>query len=199
MADPPTFDDVLRQALAGLDNEDVRIFYDYFEDLKRRVRAHLGRPAAVVPGPSAVAQSALLSMFCDLAIQQIPLDDVDEYGCPMLWPLLLKYLERHCDKWNKYYLALKRNATVLPLEPRRAGDEGAPGIDPPDRRAPADAETAWADAVAKLVAQLTKEEQQVLEGRLKDETLEQIALRIGRCESTVSNRLSHIRVVLEAQ
>src|SRR5262249_56427658 len=133
MADPPTFDDVLRQALAGLDNEDVRIFYDYFEDLKRRVRGHLSRPAAVVPGDSAVAQSALLSMFCDLAIQQIPLGDVDEYGCPMLWPLLLKYLERHCDKWNKYYLALKRNAPVQSLEVGRA--EGAPGIDPPDHRA----------------------------------------------------------------
>jgi DNA-directed RNA polymerase specialized sigma24 family protein len=190
MADPPTFDDVLRQALAGLDNEDVCIFYDYFEDLKRRVRGHLGRKAAVVPGPSAVAQSALLSMFCDLAIQQIPLGDVDEYGCPMLWPLLLKYLERHCDKWNKYYKTLKRDATVLPLKP---------GIDPPDHRAPADAETAWAAAVAKLVAQLTPEEQDVLERRLKDETLVDIAQGIGRAESTVSNRLSRIRAVLEAQ
>jgi DNA-directed RNA polymerase specialized sigma24 family protein len=197
MADPPTFDDVLRQALAGLNNEDVRIFYDYFEDLKRRVRSHLGRKAAAVPGESAVAQSALLSMFCDLAIQQIPLDDVDEYGCPMLWPLLLKYLDRHCDKWNKYYLAVKRNATVLSLEVGRA--EGAPGIDPRDDRAPPDPETAWADAVAKLVAQLNKEEQEILEGRLKDETLPVIAQRIGRCESTVYNRLSRIRAVLEAQ
>jgi hypothetical protein len=197
MADPPTFDDVLRQALAGLDNEDVRIFYDYFEDLKRRVRGHLGRKAAVVPGESAVAQSALLSMFCDLAIQQIPLGDVDEYGCPMLWPLLLKYLERHCDKWNKYHRALKRNATVLSLEVGRA--EGTPGIDPHDHRAPAEAETAFAAAVAKLVAQLTEEEQKVLEGRLKDEALPVIAQRIGRCESTVSNRLSRIRAVLEAQ
>ena len=199
MADPPTFDDVLRQALAGLDNEDVRIFYDYFEDLKRRVRAHLGRPAAVVPGPSAVAQSALLSMFCDLAIQQIPLGDVDEYGCPMLWPLLLKYLERHCDKWNKYYLALKRKATVLSLEAGRADVEGAPGIDPPDHRAPAEAEAAYIAACEALAARLSAEEQAVLEGRLKDETLEEIAQRIGRCESTVSNRLNHIRAVLEAQ
>jgi DNA-directed RNA polymerase specialized sigma24 family protein len=199
MADPPTFDDVLRQALAGLYNDDVRIFYDYFEDLKRRVRRHLSPKASIMPGPSAVAQSALLSMFGDLAIQQIPLGDVDEYGCPMLWPLLLKYLERHCDKWNKYYLALKRNATVLPLEPRRAGDEGAPGIDPPDRRAPADAEAAYIATLEALVARLSPDDQAVLEGRLKDETLEQIALRIGRCESTVSNRLSHIRVVLEAQ
>jgi DNA-directed RNA polymerase specialized sigma24 family protein len=189
MADPPTFDDVLRQALAGLDNADVRIFYDYFEDLKRRVRGHLSRPAAVVPGPSAVAQSALLSMFCDLAIQQIPLGDVDEYGCPMLWPVLLKYLERHCDKWNKYYLTQAHRPPV----------SMSPGMDYPDHRAPADAETAWADAVAKLVAQLTKEEQQVLEGRLKDETLEEIAQRIGRAESTVYNRLSRIRAVLEAQ
>ena len=45
MADPPTFDDVLRQALAGLDNEDVCIFYDYFEDLKRAARRHLGAQA----------------------------------------------------------------------------------------------------------------------------------------------------------
>jgi DNA-directed RNA polymerase specialized sigma24 family protein len=190
MADPPTFDHVLTQALAGVNNEDVRIFYDYFEDLKRRVRGHLGRRAAVAPGPSAVAQSALLSMICDLAIQQIPLGDVDEYGCPMLWPLLLKYLDRHCDKWNKYYLALKRKATVQSLEA---------GIDPPDPRAPPEAEAAFIAACEALADRLSVEDRAVLEGRLKDETLEEIAQRIGRCESTVSNRLNHIRAVLEAQ
>ena len=42
-----------------------------------------------------------------------------------------------------------------------------------------------------------REEQAVLEGRLRDETLEQIAARIGRPESTVSNRLRRIRAVLE--
>jgi hypothetical protein len=37
----------------------------------------------------------------------------------------------------------------------------------------------------------------VLEGRLKDESLEQSAARIGQSESTVSNRLSRIRALLE--
>src|SRR5437660_9055534 len=88
MNDAPSFDDTLRGALAGLDHDDVRIFYDYFEELKVQVRRHLGRSkAAAMPGTSAIAHSALLSMFCDLAIQQVPLSDVDEYGCPMLWPL----------------------------------------------------------------------------------------------------------------
>ena len=54
-------------------------------------------------------------------------------------------------------------------------------------------------ACEALDAKLSAEERTVLEGRLRDETLEQIADRIGRSESTVSNRLSRIRAVLEAQ
>ncbi|MCI0407976.1 MAG: hypothetical protein L0191_05320, partial [Acidobacteria bacterium] len=80
----PAFDDVLRQALSGIDNDDVRVFYTYFEELKEHVRRHLRGKARFMPGSSAVAQSALLSMFCDLALQQIPLSDVDEHGYPML-------------------------------------------------------------------------------------------------------------------
>jgi hypothetical protein len=130
MADPPTFDESLRQALARQDNEDVRIFYDYFEDLKWQARRHLNRKAAAMPGASAVAQSALLSLFCDLALQQVLLSDVDEYGYPMLWPLMLKYLERHCDKWNKYYLAKKRKGAKVSLGGSIA-DEGGAGSTPP--------------------------------------------------------------------
>jgi hypothetical protein len=194
MAETPTFDEALRQALAGLDNEGVRVFYDYFEDLKRAARRHLGAQARAMPGESAVAQSALLSLFCDVAVQQVPLADVDEHGCPMLWPLLLKYLERHCDKWNKYFLAKKRKGAVASLG---AGAAEGPGLDPPDRRAPADDETKFLAAFEELSARLTAEERAVLEGRLRDETLEQIAARIGRSEATVSNRLGRIRAVLE--
>jgi hypothetical protein len=38
----------------------------------------------------------------------------------------------------------------------------------------------------------------VLEGRLKDESLEEIPQRIDRSESTVSNRLLRIHALLEA-
>jgi RNA polymerase sigma factor (sigma-70 family) len=194
MADTPPFDEALRQALAGLDNEDVRIFYDYFEDLKRQARRHLGRRAATVPGSSAVAQSALLSLFCDLAVQQVPLADVDEHGYPMLWPLVLRYVERHCDKWNKYYLAKKRKGAEVSL-----GAGGADGdrLDPADHREAAEDEAKFVAACEALSDRLSEEERAVLEGRLRDETLEQIAARIGRSESTVSNRLSRIRAVLE--
>jgi DNA-directed RNA polymerase specialized sigma24 family protein len=194
MADAPSFEETLRQALAGLDNEDVRIFYDYFEDLKRKVRRHLGRKATVMPGASAVAQSALLSLFCDLALQQIPLSDVDEHGYPMLWPLVLKYLERHCDKWNKYHGTKKRKGVEVSLT---AAGAGAPGIDPADHRAPAEDEQAFVSACEALDAKLSAEERAVLEGRLKGETLEAIASKVGRSEATVSNRLSRIRTVLE--
>jgi RNA polymerase sigma factor (sigma-70 family) len=194
MADTPPFDEALRRALAGLDSEDVRIFYDYFEDLKRQARRHLGRMAAAMPGSSAVAQSALLSLFCDLALQQIPLSDVDEHGYPMLWPLVLKYVERHCDKWNKYYLAKKRKGAEVSLG---AGGADGGGLDPADHREAAEDEAKFVAACEALSDRLSAEERTVLEGRLRDETLEQIADRIGRSESTVSNRLSRIRAVLE--
>jgi hypothetical protein len=63
MSDAPPFDDTLRDALRRVRNDNVRVFY-YFEELKAHVRRHLGRRARA----SAVAQSALLSLFCDLAL-----------------------------------------------------------------------------------------------------------------------------------
>jgi Sigma-70, region 4 len=191
VADTPSFEVTLSQALAGLDNEDVRIFYTYFEDLKRQARRYLGRKARIVPGDSAVAQSALLSLFCDLAPTRIPLADVDEHGCPMLWPAMLKYIERHCDKWNKHYLAKKRKAAEVSLA------AGPAGVDPTDYRASSDEETKFAADLEALSAALSAEDRAILEGRLKDETLEQIAARIGRSESTVSNRLNRMRTLLE--
>jgi len=193
MPDTPPFDATLEQALAGLDNEGVRIFYAYFDDLKQQARRHLGRKARALPGESAVAQSALVSLFCDLALTQVPLTEVDEHGYPMLWPLLLKYLERHCDKWNKYYLAKKRKGIAVSL----GGSADAPDIDPADYRAPADDESGFAEACEALSARLSNEERTVLEGRLKGETLEQIAVRIRRSESTVSNRLNRISTLLQ--
>lgn len=197
MTDTPRFDDVLRQALNGLSNDDVRIFFDYFEELKRQARQYLRGKARTLPGSSAVVQSALLSMLCDLSLQQIPLADVDEHGYPALWPLLLKYIERHCDKWNKYYQAKKRQGAEVPLAPGRGSADDSPSLDPADYRAPAAAEKDFMSALEALEASLTPEERLVLEGRLKDETLEAIAAKIGRAESTVSNRLSRIRALLE--
>jgi hypothetical protein len=115
MADTPALEDVLRNALSGLDDDDVRIFYRYFEELKRLARSLLRRKARAFPGESAVAQSALLSLLADASFHQIPLTDVDEEGYPALWPLLLKYIERHCNKWNKYYRAKKRQGKEVPL------------------------------------------------------------------------------------
>jgi hypothetical protein len=134
-----------------------------------------------------VAHSALFSLFCDLALQDVPLADVDEYGCPMLWPLLLKYAERHCDKWNKYYQAKKRKGTAVPL-----------ARDPTDHRAPAADEKDFADAWQGLCGRLSAEERRVLEGRLRNETLAEIAAAIGRSQSTVSNILCRIRDLLKA-
>src|SRR5262249_33310446 len=79
------------------------------------------------------------------------------------------------------------------------GAGGAGGLDPPDHRAAADDETAFATACAELSARLSAEERAVLEARLRDETLGQIAARLGRPEGTISNRLKRIRAVLEAQ
>jgi DNA-directed RNA polymerase specialized sigma24 family protein len=186
MSDAPPFDDTLRDALRGIHNDDARVFYDYFEELKAHARRHLGRRAQAAPGASAVAQSALLSLFGDMALQQIPLSEVDDSGYPMLWPLLLKYVERHCNKWKAYYRAEKRQGTEVELPAGLA-----------DHRACAGEEAAFVAACEALYARLSAEEQAVLEGRLQDQTLEQIAGRISRSETTVSTRLARIRAVLE--
>src|SRR5262249_23149231 len=147
-------------------------FYDYFDELRAQVRrclgGHLGRKAGVFPGETAIGVSALLSLFCDVAAQNVPLSDVDEYGYPMLWPLLLKYVERHCNKWNAYYRTAKRGAAETSLD-----------ADPVDYRADA-GESALAEACEALYARLTEAEQKVLEGRLRGETLKEIARGINR-------------------
>jgi hypothetical protein len=61
MSDTPPFHESLRNALAGLDDDDVRIFYDYFEELKSQIRRHLTGKARYVPGTSPVSHSAVVS------------------------------------------------------------------------------------------------------------------------------------------
>src|SRR4051812_45387045 len=113
MRDAPSIDEILQSTFTRLENDDVQLFYEYFDELKQHVRRHLSGKARMHPGETNIAQSALFSLFSDLSAQQIPLSDVDEDGYPMLWPLLLKYLERHCEKWKKYYRARKRSGTEV--------------------------------------------------------------------------------------
>lgn len=196
MADTPTLDDALRQALAGVRNDDVDTFYAYFEELKGHVRRYLGRKAKLVTGETAVAQSALWSMFCDVAVQRVPLDEVDDLGYPMLWPLLLKYIERHCDKWNKFFQAKKRRGGETSFSAVGPAGESV-GLDPADHRS-GDDSAQFDELCRSLEAKLTPEEQQVFAARLQDRTLAEIAVQIGRSEGTVVNRLKRIRTLLES-
>jgi RNA polymerase sigma factor (sigma-70 family) len=194
MPDSVPFDDVLRQALRGVKSDDVQIFYEYFDDLKRQARRQLQGRARLVPGDSAVAHSALLSLIADLAAHRVPLADVDEFGCPMLWPLLLKYIERHCNKWNKFYRAKKRTGATVSLE---HGAHPASRIDPVDYRAAFDDEDRFEAACRAFYEQLTAEERRIVELRFQDKSLAEIAAAIGRAEATVSNRLKRIRDLLQ--
>jgi DNA-binding CsgD family transcriptional regulator len=193
VVDAPPVEEMLRRALADVD-DDVRLFFAYFEELKDHVRKYLGRKARQSPGESAVAQSALLSLFCDVALQGIPLSDVDEFGYPALWPLLLKYIERHCNKWNKYYRAKKRRGLEVSLA---AGDSSRLGIDPPDHREQADEEAAVGAALETLYARLTPRQQSVADLTATGHTLEAIARQLDCSESLVSLEKKTIRRLLE--
>lgn len=194
MADAPALDDMLRNAFSRVEDEDVQLFYDYFEELKRHVRRYLSGKAKLCPGESHVAQSALFSMFCDVSVQRVPLQDVDEHGYPMLWPLLLKYVERHCDKWKKYYRAKKRQGGEVSLA---RADVDRPDFDPADHRAPADDEEAVGAALAALYEKLTPRQRQVADLSAQGRTLEEIATALGCSESLVSMEKKTIRRVFE--
>jgi DNA-binding CsgD family transcriptional regulator len=185
---------MLRRAFARVDDDDVRLFYCYFDELKDSVRGHLRRKARSVPGESAVAQSALFSMLCDVTLARIPLSDVDADGHPALWQLLLKYIERHCEKWNKYYRAKRFKGTEVPLA---GGDSGGPGIDPPDYRASAGDEEAVGEALAALHAKLTQRQRRVADLTAEGRTLKQIAGELNCSESLVSMEKKAIRKLLE--
>jgi DNA-directed RNA polymerase specialized sigma24 family protein len=192
MADVPPLDAVLRRAFARVNDDDVRLFYAYFEELKRHVRRYLTGKARLCPGESHVAQSALFSLFSDLAVQDIPLQDIDEYGYPMLWPLLLKYVERHCEKWKKYYRAKKRAAGEVPL-----GQAGRAGPDPADYRAGAADEDEVGAALEELYAKLTPRQRRVADLSAQGKTLAEIAAAVGCSESLVSLEKKAIRGLLE--
>lgn len=198
MSEPVSFDTVLQQALSGVQNDDVRLFYDYFDELKRHARRHLRGKAQLGQGDSAIVQSALFSLICDAAAQQVPLIDVDEFGYPMLWPLLLKYIERHCNKWNKFYRAKKRQGSVLALDPAAASDDTLAGFDPADYRAEPEEEQRFAAALEAFQARLTEQQRRIVELRLQDKTLAEIAAAMQVSEATVSNRLKQIREQLVA-
>jgi DNA-directed RNA polymerase specialized sigma24 family protein len=180
---PPTFDEVVKQAVQGLDNDDVRLFLTYFEELKQHVRCHLGRKARVVPGDSAIVQSALLSMLCDVA-QKIPLGDVDEYGYPALWPLLLRYLERHCNKWNAWYKAQKRDGHQVSLG--QAGGDEATALELADSGSDEVSEARVGAICEELVQQLTEEERVVFDRWCQGHTLAGTAAELNCSESKVS-------------
>src|SRR6516164_3289076 len=131
----PPLHEMLRRDLSRLSDDDVRLFFAYFDELKQQVRKYLCGKARLFPGTSAVANSALFSLFCNATLAGLSLAEVDEEGYPALWPLLLLYIERHCNKWNKYYRAKKRNAVEVPLT---ADNSAAATIDPADYRAGTD-------------------------------------------------------------
>jgi DNA-binding CsgD family transcriptional regulator len=190
MTDPPPLDTILQRAFARVDDDDVRLFYAYFEELKKHARSALGHRARVFPGESHVAQSALFSMFADAASVGVPFGDVDEHGYPMLWPLLLRYIERHCEKWKKYYRAKKRSGTAVPLH----GDAGL-AIDPADHRTD---DAGLEEALAELHRRLTPRQQQIAALSAEGRTLEEIAREVGCSESLVSLEKKKIRAALEA-
>ncbi len=219
MKDTPEFQEVLRQAMQGVDNECVRLLYEYFEELKRHACRFLCSKARIMPGASAVVASALDSLICDVALRDVLAEVKDQKlrsyiagrverlegagpgegddGRPALWARLLVYVERHCDKWKKWHQAKMRKGTEMSLY----GD-GSATIDVEDYRAPGDEEGRWEErlrleALEPLCARLTEEEIPVLLLRLGGETLAQIAQTIERSENTVSNRLAHIRGLLE--
>jgi DNA-binding CsgD family transcriptional regulator len=193
MVDAPPIDDMLRSAFQRLDDEDVQLFYQYFDELKSHVRKYLSGKARLVPGESHIAQSALFSMFCDLAISQVPLQDTDEYGYPMLWPLLLGYIERHCEKWKKYYRAKKRRGVEVPLG---SSDAQGPGIDPPDYRSSSD-ESEVGAALVELYEKFTQRQRRVADLSAQGRTLAEIAAELGCSESLVSLEKKAIRNIIE--
>lgn len=190
----PPLDSVIDLALHRVDNEDVRIFYDYFETLKAKVRPRLIQKVKVGVGESAVLQSALVSMFQDVGHARLPLGDRDADGQPMFWPLLLGYLERHCDKWNKYYQTKKRGGVEL----HYAGTDSRGGLDPADPHGELIDEAKVISACEKLEELLNDEERKVFDMWVEEKTLDETAQALGCSEAKVSYLRKKIRGHLEA-
>jgi RNA polymerase sigma factor (sigma-70 family) len=196
MDDAPSIEMMLQNAFARVEDSDAQVFYSYFDELKRHVRRYLHGKARTMPGETHIAQSALFSLFCDVAVQQIPLQDVDEHGYPMLWPMLLKYIERHCEKWKKYYRAKKRQGGEVPIA---SADTQKSDLDPADYRSAANDEVEVGNLLAALYERLTPRQRQVADLSAQGRTLEEIAAALNCSESLVSIEKKNIRKILEKE
>ena len=184
----PTFDQVLDSAIHGERSDDVQAFYEYFEALKSKVKAKATARVKSALGESAIVQSAIFSMFEDVRELGIPMDDRDELGRPMLWPLLLRYLERHCDKWNKYYNRRKEQSlgTI-------GGDRD---FDPADSGADAFDEGQIERVCETLTGKLTAEEREIFQLWVAGQSLEQTSQALSCSEAKVSYLRKRIRDLL---
>jgi len=111
----------------------------------------------------------------------------------MLWPLLLRYIERHCDKWNKRYQTKKWGACEVRSEVERVRTPaGVPGS-PPTRMGRGTART----DLQRLLDSLSPEEVVVFECWKDQQSLAATALKLGCCEAKVSYLRKAIRERLE--
>jgi hypothetical protein len=182
-AEVPSLDAMLYRDLSRLDKEDVLLFLNDFEELKQHVRRYLGRKAKIYSGDWPMAQSALLSLFCDATLDGLSLAAVDEEGYPALWPLLLTNIEQHCNIWKKYYRAKKRIAVEVSLG---AGDSGSSAIDPRDHRALSDKKKAVGSVLKALHGERSARQRRVDDLTAERRTPEQIAKELDYSESLVS-------------
>lgn len=176
-------------AAADERNQDVAHYYQHFERLKGFARRQLQGKARDKVGASDIVQSALFSMVRDIEAANVPLLDLDQEGQPLLMPLLFRYLDRHCDKWNKHFQTLKRGGAEVPLGNSQIA-EPATSDDLFDRQLLEQIETFSRD--------LTEQEQRVFACWMDQQTLSETSRITGLSETRISALRKLIRERLAA-
>lgn len=186
MADP-----VSQQLLARIEDGDndaaCELFDRYAQRLIGMARKRLSSKLARRVDAEDIVQSAYRSFFADAAAGKFQLEESGD-----LWRLLVAITLNKLRSKARFHRAVKRD---VEQEDSMSGQVGIHGI-PPDRMAaePSPEEAmALAESIESLMTDLTALERRMLELRLQEHTLEEIAEKVDRSERTVRRLLSRLR------
>ena len=178
-----------RRVAAGDDLAADAVFQRYLRRLTALARARLAPRVGRRVDPDDAVQSAFLSFFLGARRGQFTIERSGD-----LWRLLATITARKVARLTTFHQAAKRNVRrdAEPCDSDTRSDFQA--ADPRTRAV--DEAAILADELADIMQQLSPELRSVLQMRLQDASIAEIALSLGRTERTVSRKLEELRELI---
>jgi RNA polymerase sigma factor (sigma-70 family) len=181
----PASAELLQQFRHGDSSAAATLHDRYVARLVSLARSRLRGPLAARVDAEDVVQSAYRSFFLRARAGEFELQHSGD-----LWRLLARITLRKLYRQAERHTAARRS---IAREQDTNDDHGAIAV---SREPTPDEAAALADELASVMQRLSKLERAVLELRLQDHTIDEIAAQLGRSERTIRRTLAAIRSTL---